>query len=458
MTRLRLLDLSSFQIYTQTNVGKILSCSEYCANLIVATEDDNLISQLKEATDRSFQPFRYSPVTYKTQVISGEGIPGAKMGVFSKNGERIAYGSVNKDGRYELKIPKQKLKSTIKLKISKSGYQEAWKELRVLNELDVFTYSIPTISTTTISGKGVVGAKVGVYDKNGKRLGAATVNNSGHYNLTIPKQEAGSVLTIKQEKSGYLALSKTMTVLNEFKDFTIKNTSTSSMAIYGTGEPGAKVKAFVKGKAISSLTTVNSKGNYKIVIPKQKAGTLVQVKMAKEDYKTISKQVTILDEFKTFTNDTVTISTTSVYGTGEPGAKVGIYTSNGTRLAITSVNSKGNYKLVIPKQKAGTKLTFKQAKSGYLTASKNITVLKELKTFEITTKINAKTTAIYGKGIAGAKVGIYDKNGKRLAITTVNSKGNYKLVIPKQKAGTKLTFKQAKSGYLTLSKNIAVVK
>ena len=86
-----------------------------------------------------------------------------------------------------------------------------------------------------------------------------------------------------------------------------------------------------------------------------------------------------------------------------------------------------------------------------------MTVLNQFKTFTYST-IKASSTTISEKGIAGAKVGVYTTSGKRLAITTVNSKGNYKLTIPKQKYGTKLVIKQAKSGYLTLSKNVTVVK
>ena len=404
-----------------------------------------------------WSPVSYSTLTTSSTVISGKGVPEGKVEAYVR-GTLIGETNVNSKGQYQLKIPKQKKGTEVDVVMYGMTIEPVYQTLTVLGELTNFTHTNLTPSSTTIKGKGVAGAKVGVYTSSGTRLAITTVDSQGNYQLTIPKQKVGTKLVLKQAKSGYQTLSKTLTALYELKDLTIKTIPNSSTtAIYGTGEPGANVKAFVDGQAISSLTPVNSNGNYKITIPKQVGGTAIQIKMAKSNYRTISETVNVLQDFKTFTYNKPTTSTTTIKGKGVAGAKVGVYTSSGTRLAITTVDSQGNYQLTIPKQKVGTVLTLKQAKSGYQTLAKEVTVLKEFKTFTHST-VKSSSTAITGKGVAGAKVGVYDKNGKRLAITTVNSKGNYKLTIPKQKTGTKLVLKQAKSGYLTLSKNITVVK
>ena len=220
----------------------------------------------------------------------------------------------------------------------------------------------------------------------------------------------------------------------------------STTTVSGNGTAGTRIEVISNGKTLAS-TTIGSTGTYSLTLPKQVAGTKLIFKVTSKEGIQTNKNVIVQSAFKNFTiKTTIAPSTTAVYGTGEPGAKVGIYTNNGTRLAVTTVNDKGNFKLVIPKQKAGTVLTLKQSKEGYVTVSKQTKVYQEFKTFTYDTP-TISTTAIYGKGIAGAKVGMYTSAGKRLAITTVNSKGNYKLVIPKQKAGTKLVIKQAKSGY-----------
>lgn len=392
-----------------------------------------------------------------TTAIYGTGDPGAKVEVYLSNGTHLDRTTVNSNGNFKLNIPKQPVHTVLTFKQSKYNYKPIVYKVAVYDELTVFETPTITEKSTALYGKGVPGAKVGIYTENGTRLAITTVNSKGNYKLVIPTQKVGTVLTIKQAKTGYGTLSKTITVLGEFKTFEINDASVSSTAIYGKGEPGAKVAAYVNGRQIGSTTTVNSKGNYKIVIPKQRLGVKVQVKMAKNGYATTAKNTTILNDLKTFTYSTPSTATTTITGKGVAGSKVGVYTSSGKRLAITTVSSRGVYTLTIPKQKAGTVLTIKQAKSGYLTLSKEVKVLNALKTFTHSA-VKASSKTITGKGVAGAKVGVYDKNGKRLAITTVNSKGNYKLTIPKQKTGTKLVLKQAKSGYLTLSKNITVVR
>ena len=375
------------------------------------------------------------------------------------NGEKLGYrGGFIFTGEFDLEINKQPVGTKIDLKMYKDGYEPVWYQITVLDVFENFEVGNVTDTSTSVKGRITPGAYIKIFDKD-EQLGLTTkADAGGFYEVKIPQQKFGKVLRIEASKENYQTISKSMRVLKEFKSFTVKNVLASSVTISGTGDPGAEVAAFIDDKRIGPLTTVDSKGNYEIAIPKQKPGTVIELKMTKTGYHMVSKEVIVLDEFKTFTLKTnLTPSTTAVYGTGLPGSKVGIYDKNGKRLAITTVNSKGNYKLVIPKQKVGTVLTLKQAKSGYLTASKNITVLNEFKTFTLKTNPTSSTTAIYGTGVAGSKVGIYTSSGKRLAITTVNSKGNYKLVIPKQKAGTKLVIKQAKSGYLTLAKNVTVL-
>ena len=404
-----------------------------------------------------WSPVSYSTLTTSSTVISGKGIPEGKVEAYV-NGALIGKTNVNQNGTYQLKIPKQKRGTEVNVVMYGMTIEPVYQTLTVLGELTNFTNTNLTPNSTTITGKGIVGAKVGIYTSNGTRLAITTVDSKGNYKLTIPKQKVGTKLILKQAKSGYQTLSKTLTALYELNDLTIKTIpSSSTTAIYGTGEPGANVKAFVNGEAISSLTSVNSKGNYKIIIPKQAAGATIQIKMAKTNYRTISETVTVLKDFKTFTYNTPTTSTTTISGKGAPGAKVGVYLSNGKRLAITTVSSKGTYQLTIPKQKAGTILTLKQAKSGYQTLAKELTVLKEFKTFTLK-NVSASSVAIYGTGEPGANVKAF-VDGKAIStLTAVNSKGNYKIVIPKQKTGTVVQVKMAKDGYQTISQNVKVVK
>ena len=94
-------------------------------------------------------------------------------------------------------------------------------------------------------------------------------------------------------KSGYVTTEKTITVQNEFTTFTVNSINKNSTSISGKGLKGSSIKAYVNGKQIGKTVTVDSKGTYKLTIPKQKAGTKVVVKMSKPGYQIIEKSVKV---------------------------------------------------------------------------------------------------------------------------------------------------------------------
>ena len=175
-------------------------------------------------------------------------------------------------------------------------------------------------------------------------------------------------------KSGYVTKETSTVVKNVFKTFTMSSLKTTSTSITGKGTSGATVKAYVDGKQIGKTATVNSKGSYKISIPKQKAGKKVVVKMSKSGYVTTEKSTVVKNVFKTFTVSSIKKTSTSITGKGTSGATVKAYV-NGKQIGKTAtVNSKGSYKISIPKQKARKKVVVKMSKSGYVTMEKSITV------------------------------------------------------------------------------------
>ena len=394
--------------------------------------------------------------TVTTTILDGTGEPGANVRAFV-NGQPIStLTEVNSKGNYQLVIPKQKTGTIIQIKMTKSEYQPLVKEVTVLNEFKTFTHSTPTVSSTTITGKGTSGATVKAY-VGSKQIGKTVkVDAKGNYKLTIPKQKAGTTITFKIEKSGYQTLSKNINVLNEFKTFTYSNPTPTSTTITGKGEIGATIKAYVGNKQIGKIVKVDSKGNYKLTIPKQKVNTTITLKIEKSGYQSLSKDVKVLYSLKTFTVSTPTISSTTITGKGTSGATVKAYVGNKQIGKTVKVDAKGNYKLTIPKQKAGTTITLKIEKSGYQTVSKKVNVLNEFKTFTHSTPTISSTT-ITGKGTSGATVKAYVGNKQIGKTVKVDAKGNYKLTIPKQKAGTTITLKIEKSGYQTVSKKVNVL-
>ena len=293
-----------------------------------------------------------------------------------------------------------------------------------------------------------------------------TANDKEDGNLTSKIKVKGTVNTKKvgkynveyevTDKYGNTAIKKiVVTVQGEFKVLTINSLKTTSTSITGKGENGATVKAYIDGKQIGKTATVNSKGDYKISIPKQKAGKKVVVKMSKSGYVTKETSTVVKNVFKTFTMSSLKTTSTSITGKGTSGATVKAYVDGKQIGKTATVNSKGSYKISIPKQKAGKKVVVKMSKSGYVTTEKSTVVKNVFKTFTVSS-IKKTSTSITGKGTSGATVKAY-VNGKQIGKTaTVNSKGSYKISIPKQKARKKVVVKMSKSGYVTMEKSITV--
>lgn len=158
------------------------------------------------------------------------------------------------------------------------------------------TFSVDSIDKTqkTLTGKGVSGAKVQAY-VNGKAAGkSAKVSSKGNFKLTLPKKYASNTkIIIKMSKSGYATVEKTVRVLNTFGTFTVSSITSKTTKITGKGLKGATMKAYVSGKQIGKTVKVSSKGKYTIVIPKQKAGKKVIIKMSKSGYRTVEKKVAV---------------------------------------------------------------------------------------------------------------------------------------------------------------------
>ena len=68
------------------------------------------------------------------------------------------------------------------------------KIVTVLNVFSTFTVSNINKNTTSISGKGISGAKVVAY-VNGKQIGSATVSSDGTYKITIPNEIINKYIT-----------------------------------------------------------------------------------------------------------------------------------------------------------------------------------------------------------------------------------------------------------------------
>ncbi len=339
--------------------------------------NDFIITQNDKKLD-VFSKFTINTVRETSTYVSGYGESGATVRAYV-NGKQIGSSvkcSTN-TGYYKITIPKQVGGTTIVIKMSKTGYETEEKSKTVLKVFSKFTINTVKTTSTYVSGYGEKGATVRAYI-DGNQVGSSvkSSSNTGYYKITIPKQKAGKVITIKMSKTGFASEEKETKVLNIFGKFTINTVKTTSTYVSGYGEKGATVKAYVNGKQIgSSVKCSTSTGYYKITIPKQSGGKTIVIKMSKTGYVSEEKETKVLKVFSKFTINTVKTISTYVSGYGEKGATVKAYV-NGKQIGktIKSSSNTGYYKITIPKQKKGIKIEIKMSKSGYASSSKTTTV------------------------------------------------------------------------------------
>ncbi|MDN3437288.1 Ig-like domain-containing protein [Planococcus sp. APC 3900] len=213
-------------------------------------------------------------------VVSGKAESGAK--VYAYAGSKKLGEATAKDGRYSVKIAKQKAGTSISVHaVDAAGNKSGVKTIKVV---DKTAPSVPTVNavgdnSTAVSGKAESGAKVYAY-VGSKKLGEATAKN-GAYSIKIVKQKAGTSIAVyavdpAKNKSG----SKTVKVEDKTAPAvpTVNKVTTKSTSVSGKGEKAATVLIYNGSKKIAQ-GTVDSKGTFNVKISKQKKGVSLKVQL-----------------------------------------------------------------------------------------------------------------------------------------------------------------------------------
>lgn len=232
-------------------------------------------------------------------------------------------------------------------------------------------------NSTVVTGKALEpNGHVEVY-KGSQRLGQMTKIINGSYKVVIPKQPAGTLLTVKlYPHSMYDVSMKKVYVKKMLPAFTVSAPAAMDKVLTGKGKPGATVRAYVGSNPISKSIKIGSNGTFKLTITSQTGGREVQVKMSQSGYLDRIVKTKVLYVFKTFKIGTVKSSHTYMAGNGNRGAKVQAYVGTKAISKPSTVNTKGAYRLTIPKQKQGTVIKVKMTQNGYKTQDKTIKVIK----------------------------------------------------------------------------------
>lgn len=144
----------------------------------------------------------------------------------------------------------------------------------------------------------------------------------------------------------------------------INTVSTNSTSVSGKTDANCTVNVKAGSKTYKGKS--NSKGDYKVSIPKQKAGTKIYVYATNTYGKSGTKSVTVVDRIAPSTPSVNTVSHTSRYITGktEAYATVTAYTGS-KKIGSAKADKHGSYKIKISPKKKGTAIKVKATdKSG----------------------------------------------------------------------------------------------
>ncbi|RST58825.1 peptidase S8 [Siminovitchia terrae] len=331
------------------------------------------------------------------------------------------------------------------IRVLEPGYDEVsgWGRLNIWSAFNANALGLEvnalTDNDTKISGKAISGTKLQL--KDGETLIAeGKAEKNGTFAIPIRPQQGNKILQL-------VANDGAASVRVVVKETPIPNTpkvnpvSDRDTVVTGKAEKGTTV--FVKtNKQSLGKAKVDNKGGFKVNIKKQKAGTKLSI-TAESASKKVSKAAKIVVIDKTPPAkpkvNSVGDSDQAVKGKTESGATVFVK-HKGKTIGKKKADGKGNFKVAIKKQKAGTVL-YVTAKDAAGNESKAVKVTVKDTTPPAVPKVNKVTDRdkfVSGKTEANAVVDVKHKN-KSLGKKKADAKGKFKVKIKKQKAGTMLS-------------------
>lgn len=212
------------------------------------------------------------------EVVTGKGVPGAKVQVKVRD-EVIGTGTVDENGIYEVKIPKQSKGVTLTISQNTGvGWSDPITTVVKHKEESIPkpTVNEPvTSSDTQVKGTGYeAGNTIIVTDSNGKELGRGLVQSDKSFSVDIPAQDAYTILHVVETNGTETSPATEVTVHEgESKDGKITGLDKYSISnndgyIHGTytGSAAAQVNVVVDGVKGSTVPLEPGNGQFKYYI------------------------------------------------------------------------------------------------------------------------------------------------------------------------------------------------
>lgn len=390
------------------------------------------------------------------------GIAEANSTVYAiAEGSEIGRDSASQAGDFQLSISPQT--AGTRISVYAMDHSGNVSEPAIVTVEDVTAPGAPQVNKVTDQDLAVTGTaelNSAIIVKIGPDSWTGKANTSGQFSISIPTQKAGTQIEVTaKDNAGNVSAAAIVTVADKTPPAapTVNKVTDQSTAVTGTAEKGSEVT--VKIGIGSWKGTASLEGKFSVSIPKQSAGTLIEV-TAKDAAGNVSQaaKVTVADGDIPAAPIVrkVTDQSTAVTGNAEVETEINVKIGTASWKGIT--DAEGIFSVAIPKQKIGTIIEVTATdREGNVSPSSKVTVVDGTPPAAPTVnKVNDQAAAVTGSAEKGSEVTV--KIGTSSWKGTANTEGQFSITIPTQKAGTiiEVTAKDA-AGNVSAAAKVTVV-
>lgn len=399
-------------------------------------------------------------ITEETREVTGFAEPGSTVVVLS-NSKEIVRTTVNFKGEFSSYIGYQKAGSIIEIYV-----EDASK-----NKSNSITFKVKDVtppylivlkqgdSHKQLSGMSEVGAVISIF-KNEFLLGKGVVEFDYGFSVPIPSQPVGTKLVIvSEDKAGNKT--KVEIVVEDLTPPTkpvVETINDQSTLVIGKTEAFATVQAFIDSKKIATVEA-NDSGIFTFPIHAQVAGTVIQIiSTDKAGNKSNPISVKVKDVTPPPVPIVNTITNKMAYISGRTEISATVIAKIATKTYTVKADADGSYKLVIPIQNSGTKVTVTaKDRAGNVSKEKNVQITRVAPNVPIVSTVNNKMAYVSGKTEKAAIVSV--KIGKKSYSGKADQYGSFKVSIPVQNANSILSVTaKDQDGKISAAKKVTVTK
>ena len=383
-------------------------------------------------------------VTANGSTLTGKGEVGASVSVVDASGTVVGTATVASNGSFVVTLtPAQLDAQALTVTQSDAAGNVSQPASVVAPDLQApaaaTDLAINTVGTV-VSGQGETGATVTVHDAAGNVIGTGTVDQSGHFQVTVtPAQTDGSSLHISlTDAAGNVSPDASLATVDTTPPAVVTNLTISQdgSTLSGSGEIGATVKVTDASGTLLGTAVVGNNGLFSVTLaPAPNNGQTLDVSQT-DPSGNVSPSATLVAPDLTppaaLTQVAINADGVTVTGHGEPAATVLVRSADGTLLGTGQVDSNGAFSLTLgTAQLNGQVLTVTQEDPpGNVSTAVDITAVDTTAPASPSDLVlNSAGLQLSGHAEAGSTVTVHNAQGSVLGTATAAANGTFQLTL-----------------------------